>query len=130
MQRSCLSHQVTVDKDHPRYNTVHTWGNVEFTLSFMIPHEDECREFLMEMIEQAVRDYVNLKDSPAPIEQLYHITAAAMIFDDDYRVDYGGQLMSFQDILDVFDVDAEWFRERTLRKLKDHSKKRKRKKDE
>lgn len=81
----------------------------------------------MEIIDQAVRDFINLRNSTVPIEKLYHTTAHAMIFDDDYRVDYGGQELSFEDILDVFDTDITWFRERTLRKLKETIEKKRRK---
>lgn len=82
------------------------------------PHIDECRYLILKIIEQAVRDYLSLSQSSAPIEQHYYETACHFLFDDDYLIDYGGVEKSLHDLLDIVDIEIEWFRERVV-KLKD-----------
>jgi len=69
------------------------------------------------MIEQAVRDYLRLGKSPVPVEQWYYVTAECFLFEEDYRVDWGGEEKSLKDFLDALGIDTDWFREK-VRKLK------------
>lgn len=80
-----------------------------------LPHIDECRHLILKIIEQAVRDFLSLGQSNAPIEQQYYETACQMIFDDDYMVDYGGEEKSLQDLLDIVDLEVDWLREQVVR---------------
>ena len=112
-----------------RYNETYTWGNVKFKLEAFTPQQDECRLLMIKVVEQAVRDYMNLEHSAIPIEQQYYQTAIGFIFDDDYRVDYGSTEMSFADILTCIFDDSEgevqWAREKIRRQklIKKRSKK-------
>lgn len=96
---------------------------MEFTLTYFEPHDDECRYLLIKMVEQAVRDFINLEFSKVPIEKTYYETAVGFLFDDNYRIDYGGQELSFSDVLDCLDMEVIWFRERVV-KLKERKRKR------
>lgn len=103
--------------DDPRYNNTYKWGDVEFTLPYFSIDEDDSWDFIIKILEQAIRDFINLENSTTPIEQYYYITAKAMIFDSDYRIDYGGIELSLEEILSsVFNTNVEYFREETLRR--------------
>lgn len=117
--------------DIDRYTTTHIWGNAKFTLEAYTPKQDECRLLMIKIVEQAVRDFTNLEDSLVPIEQQYYCTASGLIFNDSYRVDYGGQDMSFEDMLNILfddsDGEVKWARKKILR-LRDIKKAKKKKK--
>ncbi len=113
--------------DNDRYTKPHTWGNVTFELEYFVPQQDECQFLLMKVVEQSVRDYINLEHSTIPIEQQYHTTATGFIFDDDYRIDCGGLIMSFEDVLSTLNSEVDWFRQK-VRRLKETKKRSKRKK--
>lgn len=83
-----------------------------------LPHIDECRYLILKIIEQAVRDYLSLQYSNAPIEQSYYDTACQFLFDDGYTIDYGETEKTLNDLLDVLGLELDWFRERVV-KLKD-----------
>lgn len=70
------------------------------------------------MIEQAIRDYLTLDKSSAPIERLYYLSACEFLFDDDYVVEWGGADKTLKEWLELLDIELVWFRERIL-KLKD-----------
>ena len=80
-----------------------------------LPHIDECRYVILKMIEQAVRDFLGLKQSVAPIEQEYYHTASEFLFGDNYYVDWGGVDRSLEDFLDILGLDLLWFRSRIVR---------------
>jgi hypothetical protein len=62
------------------------------------------------MIEQTVRDYLNLQYSSAPIERWYYEASECFLFEEEYRVDWGGCEKSLKDFLDILDIDIDWFR--------------------
>ena len=74
-------------------------------------HLDECRALISKMIEYAVRDYMSFGKSQIPKEKELHMFAEAFLFDDSYRVDWGGNEKSLQDLLEIIDVEVEWFRD-------------------
>jgi hypothetical protein len=102
---------------HDRYQVTHYWAERPFKLNIPNLQEDECRFLIMKVVEQAVRDYLALEGSTAPIEQYHYSTAQAFIFDDEYILNYGEQDVSPQDMLGVLDIDIQWFRDR-VEKLK------------
>lgn len=83
---------------------------VEFHRS--IPELDECRFLIKKVIEQAVRDYAALEHAETLSDQQDYESACGFLFDDDYRIEWGGQLMSLQDLLDWVDLDQGWVRRR------------------
>ena len=101
-----------------RYDKEHYYGEVRFFLSNYYPNIEECRFYLIKMIEQAVRDFCSLHNAELPAEQVLWQEAKGFIFDDSYRVMWGEQEMSFEDILDILDLDIHWFREQTRKKFK------------
>ena len=94
-----------------------------------LPHIDECRILILKIIDQAIRDYLNLEHSNSPSERRYYEEACEFLFDADYYIDYGGVDKNLQDLLDILDIDIEWMRERVVklkdRKIHDRRKKRK-----
>ena len=83
-----------------------------------LPQIDECRYLILKIIDQAVRDYLSLENSSAPIDQFYYDSACQFLFDDTYAIDYGGVDKTLKDLLDILDINSQWFRERVV-KLKD-----------
>jgi hypothetical protein len=79
-----------------------------------LPNLDECRFLILKIIEQAVRDFISLEGSTAPIEQFGYETAVDFLFKDDYEINWGDTTITFCDLLDFLDVDIEWFREKVL----------------
>jgi len=77
-----------------------------------LPEVDECRFLIKKVVEQAVRDYSALEHSTSASEQFDYQTAVGFLFDDSYRVNWGGQEMSLQDLLDWVDLEAEWVRKK------------------
>lgn len=95
-----------------RYGTTFYWSGIPFTLSEPFPPEDECRFLLLKILEQAIRDYINLQNSSILLEKFYFQTAEGILFDDDYRINYGGHDMSLSDILHAINIEQEWFRDK------------------
>lgn len=86
------------------------------TLDFhrSIPEIDECRFLIKKVIEQAVRDFAALEHAESSSDQQDFQTAYAFLFDDGYRISWGGEEMSLQDLLDWVDLDQEWVRKKAL----------------
>ena len=86
------------------------------------PEEDECRYIIKKVIEQAVRDFTALEHAETATEQYDFQTAVCFLFEDEYRVNWGGEEMSLQDLLDWVDLEASWVRKKAIetkaRKLK------------
>lgn len=82
-----------------------------------LPEIDECRYILLRLVEQSVRDYLSLEGAAAPVERWYFATAECFLFEDEYRIDWGGVDKSLSDILDILDIDIDWFRDK-VKKLK------------
>ena len=102
-----------------RYTTTQKYGNVEFSLSDYLPDIEECRFLFLKTIEQAVRDYVSLEDTDSPNSSILWEQARDFIFDDEYTVDWGDKEMSITDILDILDIDINWFRMRTSKRYEE-----------
>lgn len=100
-----------------RYDTEHSYGEVRFYLSDYCPNIEESRFLLMKVIEQAVRDYCALSEATLPAEIVLWKTSRDFIFNDNYTIEWGDKDMSFEDILDVLDLDVHWFREQTQKKF-------------
>jgi hypothetical protein len=79
-----------------------------------MPEIDECRYLIKKVLEQAVRDFVAFKDKTSATEKYDYETAVCFLFDDTYRVDWGGREMSLQDLLDWVDIEVEWVRKKAL----------------
>lgn len=67
------------------------------------------------MIEQAVRDYLSLEKTSAPIERYYYDTACEFLFDDEYVVEFGGANKNLREWLEILDIEIQWFRERVIK---------------
>ena len=79
-----------------------------------LPEVDECRFLIKKILEQAVRDFIAFRNAKTASEQYTFITAACFLFDDEYRVDWGGEEMSLQDLLDWVDLEADWVRKKAI----------------
>lgn len=100
----------------PKARAKNTGKRDEETIDFhrSIPELDECRFLIKKVIEQAVRDFAALEDAVSSSEQSDYQTACGFLFDDDYHINWGGQEMSLQDLLDWVDLEAEWVRKKAL----------------
>jgi hypothetical protein len=79
-----------------------------------LPHIDECRYLILKLTEQAIRDFLSLEHSNAPIEQVYFQTARFFLFHDEYTIDWGPEERTLEDLLDVIGLDIDWIRMRVL----------------
>ncbi len=79
-----------------------------------LPELDECHYLIQKMIEQAVRDFISLEKSTVLAEQFDYQTACGFLFDDSYRVQWGEEEKSLQDLLDCINLDIEWMRKKAI----------------
>lgn len=75
-----------------------------------LPHVDECRHLILKVLEQAVRDFIALEHSKAPIEQFHYETAKKFLFEDQYEIRWGKSYKTCTDLLDILNLEVEWFR--------------------
>jgi hypothetical protein len=95
-----------------RYGDTHLWGRRKFILTEFHPQEDECKFLLMKVIEQSIRDFINLEKCIAPIEIQHFESARDFLFDDEYRIHYGEGEIGLEDVLHILSLDIDWFREK------------------
>ena len=79
-----------------------------------LPYLDECKFLILKVIEQSIRDFVALSHATVPTEQQYFITASGFLFDDDYRIDWGGQDKSLRELTEIIGLEQEWIRDKVL----------------
>ncbi len=75
---------------------------------------DETKSLFLHIIDRAILDFKNLRESKIPIEQEWFQTAQGFLYDKDYKIPWGEYDLSLGDILDYLGVDHDWF----YRKLK------------
>jgi hypothetical protein len=95
----------------------HEAGSVRFFLEDYTPDDEECKFLLLKVIEQAVRDFISFADSTEPELVEICLEARSFLFDDDYYIDWGEQELNLATIMDILDIDIEWFRSKTRQKL-------------
>ena len=109
-----------MDELEDRYNKWYKVSeNNSIYLSEYTPDRDDCRILLYKIIEQAVRDYVNLYrfiDNKS-IENWE--SAVSFLFEEEYYIDWGDYPINLKEILAELDIDLEWFRDRTDRKFEE-----------
>lgn len=71
---------------------------------------DETRILFLKIIEQSIRDYVNLSDSKVPIEQGYFETAKSFLFDPDHTINWFVYEITLEEILQYLNIDYDWFK--------------------
>ena len=100
-----------------RYDQWYQTGSARFYLENYTPNMEECRFLILKVIEQAVRDFVSFADSKEP--ELIEVCkeARSFLFDDDYYINWGDREFCLSEMLDLVDVDIEWFRTKTREKL-------------
>jgi hypothetical protein len=81
---------------------------MDITDDELIP-PDETKILFLKIIEQAIRDYLNLARSEVPIEKEYFVTASGLLFDEDYRFMWGEYEIGLNALLAYINVDHEWF---------------------
>jgi len=79
-----------------------------------LPYVDECRRVIAEMLKQAVRDYLNLDKSRDAQDKIDWQFAEAFLFEEEYRVNWGGQERSLEEFLDILGIEVDPFREKLL----------------
>lgn len=91
------------------------WNENEYKPTECLPEEDECKYLLLKIVEQAVRDYLSLENSVAPIEKFHYNTASDFIFNDLYSIDYGEKEFSLEKILSILEIEVIWLRDRVIK---------------
>lgn len=74
------------------------------------PNFEEAQYLFLKIIEQAIRDYINLAGATRPADSFNYHTAVGFLFDDDYLISYGGKDLSLEQILAILEIDIDWFR--------------------
>ena len=98
------------------------WEGNKIEVDLTLPAEDDCRYLLLKVVEQAVRDFINLRsDNLSLSEQTAKDTASGLLFSDSYEIDWGGISLNLERILALWDLEVDWFRDRVrrLERLKD-----------
>ena len=101
-----------------RYNKSYEYDGIVFYLSDYTPDIEECKILILKMLEQCVRDYCNFFTSEKESDQQIWQEARALLFDNGYRVLWGDMDIEVAQLLDIVDIDLEWFREEVLKKFK------------
>lgn len=110
-----------------RYDRYYKYGDVKFYLSDYMPTPERCRFLILKILEQAVREYCALINSTVPSEQASWELARDFLFDDDYRFIWGDHEISLEVFLGYADLEVDWVREQTQKRLKRSGKKARRK---
>lgn len=74
------------------------------------PDFEETQYLFLKIIEQAVRDFINLAGTTRPADSFNYQTAIGFLFDDDYLINFGGKDLSLEQILAILELDTDWFR--------------------
>jgi hypothetical protein len=109
-----------MDELQERYNKYYQVSkNNQIFLEDVLPNEEECRFILLKVVEQAVRDYTGLfrfKDMKS-LENWN--SAKEFLFDNDYCIDWGEEIIGLIEILEELDIDIKWFRMKTTKKFEE-----------
>ena len=70
---------------------------------------DETKIIFLKIIEQSIRDYINLESSTAPIEIQYFQSAKDFLLDKNYTIDWGPYEITLTEILQYLGIDPDWF---------------------
>jgi hypothetical protein len=101
-----------------RYDKDYVYGNVRFHLADFVPDVEECRILMLKVLEQAIRDYMSLQNSELPNDREAWESARDFLYDDEYRLKWGDMEISTEEYLDIIDLDINWVRDQTTKKLK------------
>lgn len=99
-----------------RYNRSYTYENVTFSLDYYTPTLEQCKYLMLKVIEYAVRDYCSLESADLPSEKEAYQLASNFLFDDNYRFMWGDWELSFEDMLDILDLNLDWTRKQIRRR--------------
>ena len=93
-----------------RYDKTHEYKGVEFYLSNYTPDDEECKIIILKIIEQASRDYLSLyKGKTAALQHSWE-TARDFIFKDNYLINWGMNILTPAQLMELVDIDIEWLR--------------------
>jgi len=102
-----------------RYDRIYQYNQVTFRLDNFMPEIDQCRFLILKVLDQAMRDYIALADSPLPNDRLTWEEAKDFIFSNDYTLQWGDNILTTEELLDYVDINIEWVRLQTKKKYKD-----------
>ena len=74
------------------------------------PDIQECKLILLYVIAQAVRDYEIYKKKTSEEDREIYLTDEGFIFDDNYSIDWGDEVLTLNNICDLIDIDIDWLR--------------------
>ena len=93
-----------------RYDKTYDYKGIEFYLSNYIPNPDECRVIILKIIEQASRDYLALHKGKTSSQKYNWETARDFIFKDPYWINWGGQIITSAEFMELVDINIDWLR--------------------
>lgn len=102
-----------------RYKKEHREGNITFKLSEYTPNIQECKFLFLKMIDQAIRDIIIFDKSSAEEEKIIAQEARDFLFDEEYTIKWGDLYLSLENILDILDIEVEYFRQKIQQRLEE-----------
>lgn len=84
-----------------------------------LPSSKECKFLLLKVIEQAVRDFLSMHNARFDNERETWRNARSFIYDEEYRLSWGNYNFSLEDMLNILDLDVDYFRETATRRFKE-----------
>ena len=78
---------------------------------------DECQYVILKIINQAVHDYLTLYNSANIVDKNYYDIACKFLFDDNYKINYGGKYKSLHDLLLLVSINIDWLRKAVIKRM-------------
>ncbi len=92
-------------------------GKEEVTLNSYTPNWEECRYVIFRVIEQSIKDYMNLESPKNDEEKFNWESAKEFLFHDDYFIQWGDHELRSVDLMEMVDIEPEWLRDKVSQKL-------------
>lgn len=102
-----------------RYDKWYKDKNIDIYLSDYVLEEDDARFIILKVLDQSIRDYITLYNAVSQKEKEDWETANLFLFENDYTIDWGEWEITPTELLDLVDVNIEWVRDQTKKKLED-----------
>lgn len=83
-----------------------------------VPFTDECKRLIARVLAQAVLDYVNFTNHLTQVDEEDFLTASGLIFDSEYKVLWGEEELSIEQMCTTIGVELDWFRDKVNQKTK------------
>jgi len=81
------------------------------------PNIQECHYLILQVINQAIKDYEHYKGKPRDEDKAIFHSANAFLFDDEYFFHWGDQEINLDYLCSIISIEIEWLRNKIIEKL-------------